>query len=144
MKPSEVRERILTEHDKLREIITALAASARNFDPGDPAAGRELRAAGLACFEAFAAHLKSEDALLGPALEKIPENGSDMAERLRREHREQRELLDFLVRRLEDNERPSSLVVEELHNFAEYVRLDMCHEEATILRGDLLRDDPAP
>jgi hemerythrin-like domain-containing protein len=141
MRPSEIRERILGEHDALRDMVSALVDRARHFDPNRAEAAMELRAAGFECFETFAAHLQTEDGLLIPVLETIADGGPAMAERLRREHREQRELLEFLVRRLEDNARPTSLVVSELHNFAEYLRLDMSHEEATILREDLLRDD---
>jgi len=144
MQPSQIRQRILGEHDALREMVSELAQLAKRFDPDRAEAANELRVAGFECFEVFAAHLQTEDELLVPALESIPAGGAAMADRLRREHREQRELLDFLVRRLEDNARPTSLVVSELHNFAEYLRLDMSHEEATILREDLLRDDAGP
>jgi hemerythrin-like domain-containing protein len=144
MRPSQIRERILGEHDTLREMVSGLAELANRFDPERDDAAAELRKAGFECLETFAAHLDTEDGLLIPVLATIPEEGPVLAERLRREHHEQRELLEFLVRRLEDNQRPTSLVVNELHNFAEYLRLDMSHEEATILREDLLRDDAGP
>jgi hypothetical protein len=48
--------------------------------------------------------------------------------------------LRFLLSRLEDDERPSSLVARELSSFVEVLRIDMAHEEATVLRTDLFPD----
>jgi hemerythrin-like domain-containing protein len=91
----------------------------------------------------FAAHITLEDATLVPALEELGEEGKQLGERLAHEHQEQRELLKYLLTRLERDGWPSMLIARELGSFVEYVRQDMTHEEETILREDLLLT-PAP
>jgi hypothetical protein len=92
---------------------------------------------GVALFESFASHLAFEDAQLVPALRAIPERGKELADRLEREHREQRELLDYLLNRLEEEKRPTTLVARELEGFSAYLRVDMSYEESMILRENL-------
>jgi len=129
----EVRDRILIEHLRLRERLTEIEELAQSFDKGGVAVGDELRGSGAALCEVFAAHLAFEDAQLLPILREIPERGSELAERLRREHREQRELLYYLVGRLEEESRPTSLVAREMRSFCAAIRDDMCHEESTLV-----------
>jgi hypothetical protein len=73
-----------------------------------------------------------------PALRRLGGNGAIAADRLEREHIEQRELLRFLMQRLDAADRPTSLLVCEIAQFSEYIRTDMAHEEAAILRDGLL------
>ena len=140
MKPSQVRERVLDDHMELRDLIEAVEALSDAFEKGGDASGIALREHATALYEVFAAHLSLEDAFLIPALREIPEAGAAMADRLEREHREQRELILYLLGRLQQQERPTSLVANEVRSFAEYLRSDMMHEEATILNESLLRD----
>ncbi len=63
------------------------------------------------------------------------------AEELRNEHQEQREVLTYLLERLLDANQPQILMVNDLLNFAAWLRDDMRHEEETLLHEDLLRDD---
>jgi hemerythrin-like domain-containing protein len=129
----EVRDRILVEHLRLRERLSEIEELADRFDKGGATVGEELRGTGAAMCEVFAAHLAFEDAQLLPILREIPERGEELAARLAREHREQRELLYYLVGRLEEENRPTSLVARELRSFCAAIRDDMCHEESTLV-----------
>jgi hemerythrin-like domain-containing protein len=140
MEPAEARAQILDEHDRLRDRLDEIEELTTRFEKGGPDVGRALREQGVALFEVFAAHLNLEDAQLVPALRTIPERGDGLARRLEREHKEQRELLTYLLSRLEQESRPTTLVARELQGFCEYLRLDMGHEEATLLQEAILRD----
>jgi hypothetical protein len=50
-------------------------------------------------------------------------------------------LLQYLVSRLKGSPRPTLLVAREVQNFAEYLRHDMNHEEATLLTAASLPDE---
>ena len=139
MEPTQVRDRVLAEHTRLRELLDELVAQIERFESGSPEVGAELRSMGMAFFEVFAAHIGLEDSVLVPVLREL-EDGERRAERLAREHLEQRELREYLMGRLRNHDRPSTLIARELRSFVEYVRQDMQHEEETILREDLLRD----
>jgi iron-sulfur cluster repair protein YtfE (RIC family) len=143
MEPAEVRERIRTDHERLREALDALAWLAERFEAGDRDAGPELRDAALALYEHFAAHLSLEETLLEPALRGQGSEGCRLADRLAHEHHEQRELLGYLVGRLRSNLTPTRLVAREVRHFVEYVRLDMAHEESTLLTPAVLPGMPA-
>lgn len=138
MEPNEARTRVLSEHARLRELLDELVAGIERFEAGAREVGAELRSLGIAFFEVFAAHITLEDAALVPALREGGEAGKHRAEQLVHEHQEQRELLQYLLARLERDDRPSMVIARELRSFVEYVRQDMKHEEETILREDLL------
>ncbi len=132
MNPEEIRTRVFGEHEKIRGIIDEIDDLNKRFGR-DEDVGAEIREVGVGLYEIFAAHLALEDSLLAPALEKISDRGPALAERLMREHSEQRAMLTYLLRRLEEQGRPTALVSNELRSFCEYLRRDMKHEEDTIL-----------
>lgn len=138
MTPGQVRKRILADHQKLREMLAELAPLAERFERGDGADGNALRERALALYETFAAHLLHEENTLEPALRARGPEGVRYAERLAHEHGEQRELLRYLIARLEDQPRPTLLVAREILHFTEYLRLDMAHEESTLLTAAAL------
>ncbi len=135
MDQTEVRDRIVNDHGRLRERLAEIETLADRFEKGGTEVGEELREHGTAFCEVFAAHLSFEDAQLSPILHAIPTRGPDLADRLAREHCEQRELLYFLVGRLEQENRPTTLIARELRSFCEDIRADMTHEESTLLRA---------
>jgi hemerythrin-like domain-containing protein len=135
---SEVRRRILEEHGALRAALDALVPVAERFERDDEKAGPELREGALALYELFAAHLEHEENALEPALRGRGADGGRLADRLSHEHREQRALLSYLTRRLQARPTPTLLVAREVRHFAEYLRLDMAHEEATLLSAAAL------
>ena len=130
MKAGELRRRILAEHEKLRGMLDALTELSEG---GDETVGATLREEAHALYEAFAAHLLHEEHTLEPALRRAGAAGAQLAEELAREHCEQRELLVYLVSRLEKHPHPTLLVAREVRSFIESVRLDMAHEETTLL-----------
>lgn len=135
----QVRRQVLADHAVLRQELNDLESILLDFESGKSESGSRLRERGVRLFDLFAAHLGLEDEVLIAALRR-QEAGRPLAEKLTEEHREQRELLRFLLSRLEDDERPSSLVARELSSFVEVLRIDMAHEEATVLRTDLFPD----
>ena len=140
MTPREVRERILDDHAGLREQFEEIGALYERFESGSTEVAGELRQLGAALYEIFDAHLKLEDEQLAPVLMTIPKKGKELAERLEREHREQRELIHFLLGRLEEPERPTTQIAKELQGFADYLKLEMTHEESAILSHQLLQN----
>ena len=119
-------------------MLDALVPMAKRFESGDPADGARLRDEAMALYETFAAHLVHEENTLEPALRARGAEGERLASRLAHEHREQRELLTYLVSRLKANPRPTLLVAREVRNFAEYLQGDMAHEESTLLSAAAL------
>lgn len=138
MTPGQVREEILKQHRGLRERLDEIERLSAVYREGDERTGRELRDCGLALYEVFASHLQFEDARLKPALEASGSEGAQRARRLEHEHRDQRELLQFLSERMRRSPVPSHLVARELANFVEYLRSDMAHEEEAMLDEKLL------
>jgi hemerythrin-like domain-containing protein len=135
MDPKAVRDRILDDHGRLRDQLGAIESLAEQFEKLGAEVGAELCELGIALCEVFASHLSFEDAQLSPLLRAIPGKGDALADRLAREHREQRELLRYLVGRLEQESRPTTLIARELTSFCDYLRQDMEHEEANLVRA---------
>ena len=121
-------------------MLTEIEDLAERFERGDAVVAHSLRQTGLALHGRLCAHLDLEDEILAPALQELDARGELRADRLAREHHEQRELLQYLLERLKEETRPTLLVARELRNFAQLLRSDMEHEEETALREDLLRD----
>jgi hemerythrin-like domain-containing protein len=137
MKPEEVRSRVLEDHAELRRRLDVIESLSARFEHEGASVAKELCDCAKALYEIFGAHLTLEDAHLVPALASISEVGERLAERLECEHQEQRELIVFLIGRIEEQSRPTTLVVQELKGFVQYLRADMAYEESTLLREDL-------
>jgi hemerythrin-like domain-containing protein len=143
VRSSDVRKLILEEHADLRRRLDEIEPLTLRFEKGDAAAGADLRERALALYERFSAHLELEERSLVPVLREAGHDGERRAEHLAHEHHEQRELLRYLVGRLGAQPRPTLLVARELSSFAEYLRLDMRHEEETLLTADAFGSDAA-
>jgi hemerythrin-like domain-containing protein len=126
-----VRERILREHAELRTRLEEIDTLLRECELDADAVVR-LRERGLALYRRLSEHIELEDRMLVPTL-RAGIDGPQRAADLQRTHAEQRELLTFLVDRLEEQNRPAVLTVRELRNFADYLREDMNHEEFALL-----------
>ena len=138
---SEIRSEIAGQHAELKELLGEIETLAKRFEQSagnTPAVGNQLHNRGLALYEKFGAHLESEQELLEPALRKTGPEGERLAHRLRNEHREQRELLKYLIDRLEQHPEPTILIARELQHFAGFLRLEMAHEEETMLSAAVL------
>lgn len=139
---SEIRREITGQHADLRELLAEIETLARRFEAsaGDSPVGAELVERGRALYETFAAHLAREQALLEPALQSAGAEGKRLVQRLHNEHREQRELLGYLMGRLERHPEPTIVIARELQNFAGFLRFEMAHEEETMLSPAVLGD----
>jgi hemerythrin-like domain-containing protein len=140
MKPSEVRQRILKEHAALRRLLGRVEGLAELYEGGNADVAPELLEQGRALYESLAAHLDVEDTHLAPALRAAGIEGERRAQSLAHEHREQRELLRYLLGRIHELSRPTILIAREVRSFVGYVRTDMDHEEKAMLDEAVLRD----
>jgi iron-sulfur cluster repair protein YtfE (RIC family) len=140
MKPSEVRTRVLRDHEQLREDLDRLESLVREL-----AAGRAMpdavRAESVALVARLYSHMRWEESYLLPALREADAWGAERAERLERDHREQRELLDFLNARLHAEAQPAALLARDVQHLIALLRDDMREEEAELLDERVLRDD---
>lgn len=136
MRPSEVRERILWDHEKLRRRLDRLEDLARSEDAS------ALRAEAREFLEALETHMGWEDRCLVPVLRAADAWGETRCERFAEEHVEQRRTLAHVMAHLEDPDRPSVLVTRELLDLIVLLRDDMVEEESVFLDERLLRDDP--
>jgi hypothetical protein len=139
MKPSEIRQRILRDHRGLRNDLERLEALAADVRAGRPCGALRVDAEALLAW--LKGHMRWEESYLLPALREADAWGAERAERLLRDHREQRELLEFLNGRLQDEGQPAVLVVRDVTQLIELLRDDMRAEEAELLDERVLRDD---
>ena len=135
-----VRGWLLGEHAELRPMLEEIEKLAERFQAGDASVSPTLRQRGFAFLARFSGHLELEERNLAPRLRCAGDRGRKLAEHLGHEHHEQRELLRYLLARLEESSSPTLLISWELRNFVRYVRLDMQHEEADLLGEDVLHD----
>jgi iron-sulfur cluster repair protein YtfE (RIC family) len=140
MKPREIRKHILNDHAFLRDTLDELDRSAFRVLGGREDEISALRELGLSFHSKFAEHLAFEDRFLVPALRAIGLVGIDHSKRLTDEHREQRELLDYILSGLQDRDRPAQVIADQLRSLVELIHDDMAFEEMTVIKGALLRD----
>lgn len=133
MERREIHGRILSEHRALRALVSDIDGLVEHFEGGDPSSVERLRDGARDLYLRFEAHLSFEDVALLPALHRT--RGAAEAEALVREHAEQRELLDFLLRRLALPGRPETLLARELQQFGALLREDMQEEERRLASG---------
>lgn len=140
MRASGVRRRILEDHAQLRGLLEEVDREAYRVARGAEEGAGALRALGLRLLGDFGEHLALEDRLLAPALRRAGPAGRERAERLDADHREQRELLDYLLDKVRDPSRPAAVLAAEWRSFVELLLDDMAQEELTILERELLED----
>jgi hemerythrin-like domain-containing protein len=135
-----VRQLVIDDHAELRPMLDEVERLANLFERGDSSTGPILRQHGFEFYKRFSGHLELEEEHLAPKLLSAGERGRTLSDRLDHEHREQRELLQYLLERLGESTTPTLLIARELRNFVAYVRFDMQHEEQDLLSADVLRD----
>ena len=141
MQPEEVRNFVLSDHDKLRERIGRLERMASAVVAGDELPWGALRAEGESFLEQLARHMRWEDVHLVPVLRDADCWGEVRCTQFAEEHREQRESLEYVVRHLRDEGRPDRLVARDVLALAELLRADMEEEESVFLDERVLRND---
>jgi hemerythrin-like domain-containing protein len=139
--PSEVRLKVLNEHRHLRVLLSELQTLSRRVATADREAETLLRERGAALHDFFCQHLDLEDRILFPALRAAGPRGEEQARRMEGEHREQRELMEYILRKILDGARPPLLLARDLGDLAERLHRDICEEEDLMLGEGVLRDD---
>ena len=134
MKPSEIRSRILAEHDDLRRRLTGIETLAARA-LGENA----LRAAVSQLAAALEEHLSMEDELLLPAIRDVDAWGSIRAKRMMEEHEGQRVTIDRLNEISRGGDRTE--LARSVQALRKALLEDMRREESELLHPDLLRDD---
>lgn len=138
MRASSVRKRILSDHEYLRGLLDEVDREACRVAQGSDEGVGRLRALGLQLLGRFREHLALEDRFLVPALLRSGLAGRDRAGQLAADHREQRELLDYVLDKLHDPSRPGAVLAAEWRSLVELLLDDMAQEEVTILEVELV------
>lgn len=141
MQPSEVRDRVLHDHEGLRELIQRVESLAREVAGGERPQVGCLREAAEKLLTTLLRHMDWEDRQLVPALADSDAWGPERARRLSEEHVEQREFLRGVIEGLQDQTRPAVALAASLTDLARRLRADMEDEESFFLDPDVLRDD---
>jgi len=141
MQPSEVRHRILRDHEGLRARLTRVESLARALSQDEQRQVGDLREASETLLSILREHMRWEDRYLVPALRESDAWGEERAERFEQEHREQRELLAWVVAELQEQQKPPVILAAHIRDLMETLRADMDEEEEFFLDPDVLRDD---
>ena len=140
MKAREIRNCILTDHAFLRGMLDELDQKAFRVLEGREDEISALRDGGLSFHSKFSEHLAFEDRFLAPALRAAGLAGVEHSKHLADDHREQRELLSYILSGLRDQTRPARVIADQLRGLVELVLDDMALEEMTLIKGAVLRD----
>jgi hypothetical protein len=141
MRPSEVRRRILDDHEKLRSMLVGVERVAHEVVDGECQLTAAMRVEGERLMERLLAHMGWEDRYLRPALCDADAWGQERAERLDRDHREQREMLEYALSSVADQSRPPLVIARQLLDLVRLLRDDMQEEEELLVNERILRDD---
>ena len=140
MRPSEVRERVLADHERLRADFVRIEALARAVRDGALVRLGDLRVEGDALLARLLTHMRWEESHLLPALREADSWGAERAARVIKDHREQRELFRFVHSRLSDTQ-AWPVMAQRLSDLIALLRDDMAEEERDLLDERVLRDD---
>lgn len=141
MRPSEVRDRVLHDHVKLRRRIDEIERLAKDVVANERRHIGGLRARAEELLAKLADHMRWEDRYLAPTLEDSDGWGPERADLLAEDHREQREFLAGVIERLQDQRLPTIALAANLLDLVARLNRDMDEEEAFFLDPDVLRDD---
>ncbi len=140
LKPSEIRQRILDQHQTLREKLDALEDGVTRLKAGDASLLDELKKRASELHDHLCRHIDDEEALLLPELEQADGFGPARVAALRQEHAEQRATLAQVTDAIVTSTDPQTLA-ERIEALIARIRADMEEEEATHLSPSVLKDD---
>lgn len=140
MDPTEVRERVLRDHAALRASVEEVESLARSVLEGSRGLRRELSDLGESLLESLESHITWEDDHLAPLLRDAV-LGEEREALMRQDHREQRQVLRYLLEKLRDRRRLIDLLARNVLDFSAMLRDDMTEEEQVLLCSDAPQDD---
>lgn len=139
LRPSEVRARILAEHQVLRSIYVEVEDLIGRVQEGERDADGSLRERCRELYQTLLGHIELENTILAPALRQTDGFGPVRADELLREHERQRAVLFEALASLDDG--AALKLVRTVQPLIVSLRIDMAHEEQALLNPDLLKDD---
>lgn len=140
--PSQVRQRILDEHDNLRRLLIDLDALADAVLDGNSGLGARLRDKSTEIYEILRDHIDLEDRILAPALRETPGFGELREQRLLEHHAEQRKAFETAIAELRIGPPSPRSLARRIRELVADIRVDMAREDKDLLNPDLLKDDP--
>ena len=138
MNHEERRTTLQFQHRQLRAHIGAVRASARALKEGGATGSLRGQIAALAT--ELEAHMATEEALLGPVLERLDAWGPVRLDLMRADHIRQREAMAFFRSKAAEALRPADLVGRVL-GLLDEILSDMDLEDRDLLDAKVLRDD---
>lgn len=140
--PSEVRTRVLAEHEELRMLLDLTEeARERVLKGGSDAEWTTLRRRARHLYRRLQRHMELENRILGPALRDTDSYGEVREEQLKKEHAEQNRALAQALMVLDDRSQSPEDVAKAIGEMVSEIRRDMAEEEALRLDPKLLNDD---
>jgi acetoin utilization protein AcuB len=144
LRPGQVRELILLEHQHLRQLLRRTVSAARTVIEGGTSEADvdAMRAMARSALTALVSHTELEDRILAPVLETIDAWGHVRAKSLRQEHVAQRLSLQRALQAVsEEAPASSAMLAASVEDVLLDIFRDMEREEAEVLTSDLLSDD---
>lgn len=139
--PSEVRKRILAEHEVLKDLLTRTEVDAQGALEGDTAAQEKLAYRARELYQMLLRHVDLEDEILAPALREHGARGRQLADALEAEHRGQRAEMHRALALLDTAQSGPAELARSLSELVPRVLTDMADEEDKLLSDKLLKDD---
>ncbi|MDH3625785.1 MAG: hemerythrin domain-containing protein [Myxococcales bacterium] len=140
--PSEVRQKVLTQHREIEKMLAELEVGARQLREGEEEEDRVKRAA-YALRGILELHMTFEETHMVPAISEADGFGPERARHLHAEHAEQRAHLDRLLHAILDAKSPAE-IEKGIADLAEMLRKDIEEEEKHYVNEKLLRDSLMP
>lgn len=141
MQPSEIRDRILRDHEALRSTLEVVESTARKVLEGAPGRASQLRKHGDRLLDAVERHLSWEDRHLAPVLRDTDAWDVHRVASLRADHGEQRQVAQYVSEKLRDPRRPVAILARNLLDFSALLRDELAAEERAYADPRALRDE---
>lgn len=141
MQPSQVRARVLQDHESLRQRMEEIERLAEAVLGGERAPAGKLRQAATELLVVLTDHMGWEDRYLVPALRDADAWGPERVARFEADHEHQREELRRLLAGLEEPRQPAANLASSILQWLNTLHEDMREEEAAFLDKKVLRDD---
>lgn len=140
-KPSEVRNRLRAEHERLRGLLSDLEACVGSALEGNDEAIQQLPDRARDVFHQFCDHVDLEDSILAPALREADGFGPVREKQLLHHHNQQRSEFHAALASLDERTMTTEELARKLQSIIEDLRNDMAHEDRDLLTAKLLHDD---